>query len=163
MILVEARYAGEKKVWKYKILRKVKVVVVEEKKVIESIALAKDPAQKKVLENKLKDIVDTRDKAESLVTLGVIEISGEAQFSVESGITRGELASWLVKSLSWRITKPSKDLYVDVKKDNPLAPYIMVAVDLKILEPYPDGTFRPNEFVSKAQGQAIFARFGAKQ
>jgi len=140
LIIVEARYEGEKKVWKYKVLRKARVQVVDEERV--------------------KDLEQKKEAVESLVTLGVIEIAPEAEFVMEAGVTRGELASWLVKAADLKLPEVKRDLFVDVPKEHPLAPYIKVVTDLKLLQPFPDGTFRPGAIVSKEEGDAIFERFG---
>jgi hypothetical protein len=112
--------------------------------------------------NKIKDLEKKKEKIESLVTLGVIEIKPDTNFVMETGITRGELATWLVKAADLKVEKVTADLFSDVKKDDPLAPYIKVAVDQKFLQPFADGTFRPNAVVSKAEGEAIFNKFGNK-
>ena len=141
LILVEARAEGEKKGWKYKVLRKAKVTFAPEQKV----------AQKE------------KEAVESLVTLGVIEVTPEANFVLESGITRGELATWIVKAADIKLSAVDKDLYADVPKGHPLAPYIKVVAELRLLMPFPDGTFRPQAIVSKEEGDAIFAKLGVKQ
>ncbi|KPJ68921.1 hypothetical protein AMJ44_05105 [candidate division WOR-1 bacterium DG_54_3] len=140
LIVVEARYNGEKKVWKYKVLRKARVKIADQEKV--------------------KDLEKKREAVESLVTMGVIEITPEAEFVMEAGVTRGELASWLVRAAEMKLPEVKKDLFVDVPRDHPLAPYIKVVTDLKLLRPFPDGTFRPGAIVSKEEGEAIFAKFG---
>jgi len=140
LIVVEARYESEKKVWKYKVLRKARIKVA-------------DAARVENLESK-------KEAVESLVTMGVIEITPEAEFVMEAGVTRGELSSWLVKAADITIPEVRKDLFADVSKDHPLAPYIKVITDMKLLLPFPDGTFRPEAVVSKEEGDAIFARFG---
>lgn len=139
LIMVEARYEGEKKTWKYKVLRKAKVRVVEKKEV------------------KLKE------KVEVLVTLGVIEVTPEADFKLEASVTRGELATWLVKATGLRLPKVDRDPFPDVKRDNPLAPYIRAAVDWDLLEPFPDGNFRPGAPVSKEEGEKLFKIFGVQR
>ncbi|MFH1347729.1 MAG: S-layer homology domain-containing protein, partial [Candidatus Margulisiibacteriota bacterium] len=139
LIVVEARYGGEKKIWKYKVLRKARVSIADKEKI--------------------KDLAEKKDKVESLVTMGVIEIAPDADFVMEAGITRGELSSWLVKAADMKLPEVKKDLFVDVPKDHSLAPYIKMVVDLGLLQPFADGTFRPNAFVTKQEGDAIFARF----
>ncbi len=140
LIIVEARYESEKKVWKYKVLRKARIKVADEEKV--------------------KDLENKKEAVESLVTMGVIEITPEAEFVMEAGVTRGELSSWLVKAADITLPEVNKDLFADVPRDHPLAPYIKVVTDMKLLLPFPDGTFRPGAVVSKEEGEAIFARFG---
>lgn len=159
LIVVEARYEGEKKIWKYKVLRKTRVQVAEEKKVKEKLAAVVTPEVREKLERKAKEIEEKKEKVEALVTMGVIEITPEAEFVLEAGVTRGELSSWLVKAAEMKLPEVTEDLFVDVPKEHPLAPYIKVVTDLKLLQPFPDGTFRPEAFVSKEEGDAIFARF----
>ncbi|MBU1026604.1 MAG: S-layer homology domain-containing protein [Candidatus Margulisbacteria bacterium] len=139
LIVVEARYEGEKKIWKYKVFRKARVDIADEAGVAN-------------LEEKIEAV-------ESLVTMGVIEITPEADFVMEAGITRGELASWIVKAAELRLPKVSANLYPDVPWNHPLAPYIKVVTDLKLFEPFADGTFRPDAVVSEEEGNKIFASF----
>ena len=141
LIIVEARYQGEKKVWKYKVFRKARVYVP-------------NAAQS-------QDAMNKKEKVEDLVTMGVIEVKPDTSFVMETGVTRGELASWLVKSADITVPIVTRDVCVDVSKDNPLAPFIKAAVDQKIMPLYADGTFRPDAIVSKKEGDAIFAKFGA--
>jgi len=140
LILVEARYEGEKKQWKYKVLRKAKVKIIDEKKV--------------------KDLGEKKEKVEELITMGVIEITPDEDFEMEAGITRGELASWLVTAAGLELPEVTEDVFKDVRQDHPLAPYIKVVTERGLLYPYPDNTFRPGAIVSKAEGDAVFSRFG---
>ncbi|MFC1571410.1 S-layer homology domain-containing protein [Candidatus Margulisiibacteriota bacterium] len=163
LVLVEARYGGEKKVWKYKVLRKIKIAIAEEKQVEAKIKAAKTVEEKEKLQEEVKELEAKREQVESLVTMGVIEVTPEAEFELDSGVTRGELATWLVKAAEMQLPDVEKDVFVDVPKDHPLAPYIKVVDELKLLRPFPDGTFRPGAVVSKEEGDEIFARFGVTQ
>ena len=163
LVLVEARYEGEKKNWKYKVLRKAKVQLAEEKALKKELASAIGPEAKAALEGQAAEIAQNREKVEELVTLGVIEVTPEAEFSVNASITRGELAAWVAKSAGMKLPKIDRDLYPDVKRNHPLAPYIKVVVDWNILRPFPDGNFRPDEPVSKEEGDWLFKRFGVKK
>ncbi len=140
LILVEARYQGEKRVWKYKVLRKASVDIANAERI--------------------SDLATKKEGVEDLVTMGVIEIKPDEEFVMDTGITRGELSSWLVKAAEMKLPEVKQDLFSDVPKNHPLAPYIKVVVDLKLLQPFPDGTFRPGAIVSKQEGDAIFAKFG---
>jgi hypothetical protein len=135
LIVVEARYEGEKKSWKYKVLRKARVSVAGGKR---------------------EELAARRQRVEELVTLGVIEVSPEAEFKLDASITRGELATWLAKASGLRLPRVEKDLFSDVKRDHPLAPYIKAVVDWNLLQPFPDGTFRPEAPVSKEEGEKLF-------
>jgi hypothetical protein len=161
LIVVEARYEGEKKVWKYKVFRKAKVKVKEEEEVKRQLELARTAKEKAALEAKQKEIEEKKDRVESFVTMGVIEITPEAEFEMEAQITRGELATWLVRAGEMRLPEVRQDLFKDVPKDHPLAPYVKVVADMKLFRPFPDGTFRPGAFVSEEEGEEIFKRFKA--
>jgi S-layer homology domain len=161
LIIVEARYEGEKKVWRYKVFRKAKVKISEEEELKKKMKKAKSEAEKAELARKEKELQKKKNKVESFVTMGVIEITPDAEFQMEAQITRGELATWLVRASGFKIPQVNHDLYKDVSMDHPLAPYIKVVSDLKLLKPFPDGTFRPGAFVSKQEGEEIFKRFGS--
>jgi len=159
LVLVEARYEGESKVWKYKVLRKAKVTVKEEEQIKAEIKKAQTPEEKEALRKKEENIIEARQQLESLVTLGVIEIKPDEQFVMQAGITRGELATWIVRARELKLPLVNEDLYKDVPRNNPLAPYVKAVVEAGIMQPYPDGTFRPNAFISKQEGEFIFKKF----
>jgi hypothetical protein len=157
LIIVEARLQGDKKSWKYKVLRKARVTVAEEKDVKRQLERAKTDAEKEALRKKEAEIAARKQKVEELVTLGVIEVTAEAEFRLDASITRGELASWLAKSTGVRLPSVYKDVYPDVPKDNPLAPYIKAVTDWNLMKPFPDGLFRPNVPVSKEEADKLFS------
>jgi hypothetical protein len=157
LVVVEARYEGEVKDWKYKVLRKVKVDVSEEKALKEQLALAASSAETEALRQKEAQIAAKKNKVEELVTLGVVEVTPGAEFKLDASLTRGELATWLAKASGFRLPKVENDLYSDVKKDDPLAPYIKVVVDVGLMAPYADGTFHPELPVTKEEGNKLFA------
>src|SRR3989339_224316 len=163
LIVVELRAQGEKKTWDYKVLRKAKIVVAEEEKIDQQIKAAVIPEVKARLIEEKKVIEQTKEKVEVLVTLGVVEVKPKEEFVLEDRITRGELATWIVKAAGFDLPEVKKDVYVDVPKDHVLAPYIKVVSNLELLEPFPDGTFRPEAFVSKKEGEEIFRNFGIEQ
>jgi hypothetical protein len=156
LILVEAHYQGEKKSWKYKVLRKARVLVAEEKIISQELQKAVTPEVKEALKKKEEEIAKRRAKVEELVTLGVIEVTPEAEFRLEASITRGELATWLVRASGLPLPKVDRDVALDVKRDHPLAPLIKAAIDWDFFKLFPDGTFRPNAPVTKEEGERLF-------
>jgi hypothetical protein len=156
LIVVEARYEGEKKDWRYKVLRKAKVVVAEEKTIKQQLAAAASSAEAEALKKKQSQIAAQKQRVEELVTLGVVEVTPGAEFKLDASLTRGDLATWLAKASGFRLPKVENDLYSDVKKDNPLAPFIKVVVEAGLLTPFPDGTFRPDLPVTKEEGNRLF-------
>ncbi len=114
-------------------------------------------------------------------------ISGypDGNFKPEGKITRAEICSLLIKSLSPAELKRAEKLLTPVSvefeesegldviaiseetqltfKDVPgnhwAARYIALAVQLGIVNGYPDNTFRPNGYITRAEGVTIIARF----
>lgn len=163
LVVVEARFEREKKLWKYKVLRKTKVVVAEEKELEKELGKVTDAAKKEALKKKAQEIENRREKVEVLTMLGVIEVTPEAEFKLEASIKRGELAAWLVKAAGIDLPRLERDPFPDVKRDNPLAPCIKAAADWDLLRPFPDGTFRPDAPVSKEEGEKLFKIFSVKK
>jgi len=158
LIMVEARYEGEKKAWKYKVLRKAKIKVKEEEELKTKIKEAKTAIEKEKLIAEKEKVNQKKQALESLVTLGVIEVKPDQEFVMEAGITRGELAAWIVRATEIKLPLVNKNLYKDVPQDHILAPYIKAVVDAGIMQPYPDDTFRPNAFISKQEGEFVFKK-----
>ena len=164
LIVVEARFEGEKKAWKYKVLRKAKITIAEEKTLSKQLSQKNlSPDAKQALEQKQEQLNKNKDKVEELVTLGVIEVTPEAEFKLDASVTRGEMAAWLTKAANLRIPKVDKDVTSDVHKDNPLAPFVKVVIDLNMIRPFPDGTFRPQAPLTKEEGARLMALMGIKQ
>ncbi len=155
LITVQARYQGEKKNWKYKVLRSVKINVAEEDALKRRLAAA-SAAEAEALKQKEAQIAAQKHKVEELVTLGVVEVTPGAEFKLDASLTRGDLATWLAKATGFALPQVTEDLYSDVKKDNPLAPYIKLVVDAGLMTPYSDGTFHPELPVTKEEGNKLF-------
>ncbi len=160
LLVVDSFYEGGKLSTERKVFRKAKVIVAEEKMIDNQIKVAKTPEQKKQLEQEKAQIAEKKDRLETLVTMGVVEVSPEAAFSIEAPVTRGELSSWLVKAANYPLPRITRDPFVDVPKEHPLAVYIKVAVDRGLIKAFPDRTFRPNATITAAEGEEIFKKFG---
>jgi hypothetical protein len=117
-------------------------------------------AEKEKLLKEKEKIEDRKEKVEALVTMGVVEVEPEKEFEMEAAVTRGELASWLVKAAALPLPQLAGPVFKDVPASHPMAPYIKVVVDLGIMQGFPDGTFRPEVGVTEEEGQALFKKFG---
>lgn len=156
LLVVEARFESEKKFWKYKVLRKAKIQVAEEKEALKEITQAVSAEAKEKLEKKVKEVRQVKRQVEELVTMGVIEVTPEAEFRLEASITRGELATWLAKATGLPLPVVDRDYFIDVPRNHPLARYIKAAVDWELLQPFADGSFRPDSPVSREEGEKLF-------
>jgi hypothetical protein len=99
-----------------------------------------------------------KQKVAELVTLGVVEVAPGTQFKLDASLTRGDLAAWLARASGAVLPRVSADLYSDVKRGDPLAPFIKVVVEAGLMSPFPDGTFRPNDVIDRAVAAQVSAR-----
>lgn len=116
-------------------------------------------AVKKKIEEERAKIKEKKAAVEDLATIGVIDVSPDKVYETEQPITRGELASWLVKARGISVPDIKASPFPDVPADHTFAPQIKAAVDAGFMQPYSDGKFRPNEKIKEEEGLAIFKRF----
>ncbi len=97
------------------------------------------------------------------VTLGLITGYPDNTFKPDKGITRAELVTLLVKSLGvpqeTLDARGSEEVFTDVALKHWAAKYIAYGSALKLVSGYPDGTFKPNKVLSRAEGITILARY----
>lgn len=97
------------------------------------------------------------------VTLGLVTGYPDNSFKPDKGITRAELVTLLVRSLG--ITQETLDafrtaeVFSDVAAKHWAAKYVNYGSTLKFITGYPDGTFKPNKVLSRAEGVTILARY----
>lgn len=103
---------------------------------------------------------ERKEKVENLVTLGVIEVSKDKSFAIETKITRGEMITWLVRAAELPIPRLEGPVFSDVPANNIYAPYIKAAFDAGMVKRPSDGKFRPNDPVTEKEGEAFFRAFG---
>lgn len=114
---------------------------------------------------KLKAFVDiaenywARKPIEYLATLGIMGGFPDHTFHPDQVLTRQELAAILVKAKGFEVKKVNETGFKDVLLKNAFAPFISVAVGRGYIDGYPDGTFKPNKGVTRAEAAAIFAKF----
>ena len=123
------------------------------------------PLSEVVPKPELKTYVDLPEKfwakrpIEYLATLGIMGGYPDKTFRPNRALTRGELAAILVKAKEFKIKPGVKVKFEDIRPKEWFAPYINVAASRNYMKGYPDGTFRPNQRVSRAEAALIFARF----
>ncbi len=94
------------------------------------------------------------------VTLGLVTGYPDRTFKPERGITRAELVTLLVRSLPVKLaeTVPSTG-FRDVPTTHWAAKYIAYGSYRKLITGYPDGTFKPNTVLTRAEGVTILVRY----
>ena len=97
---------------------------------------------------------------ENNATVGLVQGYPDGNFKPERSLTRAELATLLVRAKGLALADSGADqVFKDVKPDFWAAAYIAAAQRAGLINGYPDRTFRPNNYVNKAEGIAILARF----
>ncbi|MBI5078399.1 S-layer homology domain-containing protein [Candidatus Saganbacteria bacterium] len=100
-----------------------------------------------------------RKPIEYLATLGIMDGYADGTFHPEKEMSRADLAVLLVKAKGFKVTEGVKIKFSDVFSQGFTAPYISMAVERKYISGYPDGTFRPEERITRAEAAQILARF----
>ncbi|MBO5178941.1 MAG: S-layer homology domain-containing protein [Clostridia bacterium] len=99
---------------------------------------------------------------EILYTLGIVDGTSENVFSANRPVTRAEMAKMIlnVYNLGDSIKGMSKGInnFKDVKKNAWYYDYVNVAADIKMINGYSDGTFRPNDEVTYSEAVAMIIR-----
>ncbi len=86
-------------------------------------------------------------------------IKNPETFTPDGAITRGEFAEYITKALGlYRIQVAKAGKFADVNISNELADAITIATDYGIISGYPDGTFRPDNKISREEAMAMYSR-----
>lgn len=86
---------------------------------------------------------------ESLTAMGVFD--KKSQFYPGRDLNRAEAVKIILQSIGADVTTPTSNPFPDVAKGEWYAPYVKSAVDLGIVAGYPDGTFKPNGKLNRAE------------
>jgi len=100
------------------------------------------------------------DKPISMLAMSKI-ITGypDGTFRPEGNITRAEMCTLLMKTLSAESSRIAPAKFSDLNNKHWAFNYISQAAALGIVKGYPDGGFRPNGKITRAEGLAMVARF----
>lgn len=101
------------------------------------------------------DEVTPNEEVNYLVQRGVL--NGEGNFNEKYTLTRAEYAEWIVKALKLE-RKSNTKAFKDVDYNKATGEYIRIATDNNIINGYPDGTFKPNESLTRGQMVLLLQR-----
>jgi hypothetical protein len=94
-----------------------------------------------------------------LAMQGIISGYPNGTFKPLGNITRAEMCTLLMKSETRNPKSETNPNFQDLKPDHWAAKYIIQAAEQGVVKGYPDGTFRPNGNITRAEGLAMIARF----
>ena len=78
-------------------------------------------------------------------------------FHPNADITRAQIAKMVVLSKGWPLLDPEVPTFTDVPRGSTFYSYIETAVSRNIVGGYPDGTFHPNYYATRAQLSKMLA------
>lgn len=94
------------------------------------------------------------------VTLGLAKGYPDNSFKPDKGITRAELVTLIVRTMPINIDAiMSLSEFKDVPITHWAEKFIAYGADKKLVTGYPDGTFKPNKVLTRAEGATILARY----
>jgi hypothetical protein len=96
---------------------------------------------------------------ERLATKSLIEGYPNGTFMPERALSRAELATLLVRSKGTEPAAATGNVFSDVPASHWAARYVKVALDMGLVKGYPDGSFKPNNRITRTEGVAVMARF----
>lgn len=88
--------------------------------------------------------------------LDVIRPDAKGNYNPNRAVTRGEFASYIARGLN--LPESSTYTFTDLKAGEQLTNEIQAAAGANILSGYPDGTFRPNDKITREQMAALLLR-----
>ena len=93
----------------------------------------------------------------TLFSMGIIDGYGDGAFRPDGPITRAAFTKMAVNFFDYHV-KDYDGRFTDVDGDAWYAGYIQAAAELKLIEGFDDGTFRPNDYITRAQACTIINR-----
>ncbi len=100
-----------------------------------------------------------KDSIEYLATLGMMQGYPDKTFKPDLPLSRAQIAVLLVKAKGFKVASGEASKFYDLAQDHWATPYVNVAVKKGYISGYPDGSFKPNQALSHAEGVSILARF----
>lgn len=100
-----------------------------------------------------------RTAIEHLAKKKIITGYSDQTFKPESSLSRAELCTLLIKAKGKPVSSPTNRLFKDVAIDHWAASYIESAVNLKLVDGYTDGNFKPGNQLSREEGIKIISLF----
>lgn len=89
----------------------------------------------------------------------VVYTKYDSDFNPDTPVKRGEVVKMILKKLGVSVNKVQYDeTFTDVLRSNVNGKYIIKAKELGIVEGYPDGSFHPDESISRSETLAMILR-----
>ncbi|AOT69564.1 S-layer homology domain-containing protein [Geosporobacter ferrireducens] len=104
------------------------------------------------------DITETYQFAEAaiqeLTKKGIISGMGDGKFNPQGTLTRAQICTMMAASLGYE-PKEYKGGFTDVNASDWFAPYVQAAADAGLFTGYTDGSFKPNQPITRQEMAAV--------
>jgi hypothetical protein len=100
-----------------------------------------------------------KDAIERLATAGVITGYPDGTFRPERTLSRAELCTLLIRAKGISAKAPGRPPFSDVSVGHWAAGFIKESADMQLVNGYPDGTFKPNNPLTRAETVKILTLF----
>lgn len=111
----------------------------------------------------VKDDFWASDPIAKIATAGLVEGYPDGTFQPQRALSRAELATLLVKSKGMEPPIVTGRIFKDVPPSHWASRYIKGALDMGLVQGYPDKTFKPNNKINRTEGVVVLSRFGELQ
>lgn len=101
--------------------------------------------------NDLENYPWARVAIEDLSSKDIIKGMGNSRFAPEGPLTRAQFATMMVLALGEKPQSVARVSFSDVKSTDWYYSYVAKAAEIGIIKGYPDGTFRPNQVLSRQE------------
>lgn len=89
---------------------------------------------------------------------GIITGYPDGSFKPQEGLTRAQAAVVIVKAANLSLDQTAASPFKDLRNEHWARPYIATAVKAGFISGFPDGTFRSDQPLSRAQGISLLLR-----
>ena len=115
-----------------------------------------------------KDVLPTSIEAESVAALHAAGVIGGCDdspplFCPGCQVARSAMVKWLVMARGDALISPDAPTFTDVPKNHPFYAHIETAFAEGVADGYPDGTFRPNNAMTRGAAAVMIAKAAALQ
>jgi len=105
--------------------------------------------------------VKGRREIEFMTTLGVLTGETDGNFYPNAPVTRIYMTKVMINAKNIPIPKRvDTDLFFDIGREDPEAPYVQAAIENGIIFAYPDGFFRPEQALTFEEAQLLLSNSG---
>ncbi|MHB1127162.1 MAG: S-layer homology domain-containing protein [Bacillota bacterium] len=105
---------------------------------------------------------DVKADIQRLIDAGILSGYPDGTFKPDGTLTRGDYAKYVVNAAGLKEEKPATPTFKDAGASMANYGFIEAAAKAKIIQGFPDGTYRPTDNITKGQAAAIALRVMGK-